>query len=107
MKLCSISQIELKKKIIILPSNIIEKKEIIPQKINGNQIDSQLPSNNIKKEEKIEEINIKLDEEKIISGLSISSLKIKKDIEKKKKIEKQSKELENLKELFNKEDLDR
>tara|TARA_Y100000389_G_scaffold15666_1_gene13876 strand:- start:836 stop:2512 length:1677 start_codon:yes stop_codon:yes gene_type:complete len=107
MKLCSISQIELKKKIIILPSSIIEKQESIPQKNNGNQIDSELPSNNIKKEEKIEEINIKLDKEKIISGLSISSLKIKKDIEKKKKIEKQSKELENLKELFNEEDLER
>ena len=107
MKLCSISQIELKKKIIILPSSIIEKQESIPQKNNGNQIDSELPSNNIKKEEKIEEINIRSDKEKIISGLSISSLKIKKDIEKKKKIEKQSKELENLKELFNEEDLER
>ena len=66
MKLCSISQIELKKKIIILPSSIIEKQESIPQKNNGNQIDSELPSNHIKKEEKIEEINIKLDKEKII-----------------------------------------
>ena len=107
MKLCSISQIELKKKIIILPSSIIEKQESIPQKNNGNQIDSELPSNHIKKEEKIEEINLKLDKEKIISGLSISSLKIKKDIEKKKKIEKQSKEFENLKELFSEEDLER
>ena len=107
MKLCSISQIELKKKIIILPSSIIEKQESIPQKNSGIQIDSELPSNNIKKEEKIEEINIRSDKEKIISGLSISSLKIKKDIEKKKKIEKQSKELENLKELFNEEDLER
>ena len=59
MKLCSISQIELKKKIIILPSGIIKKQESIPQKNNGNQIDSELPSNNIKKEEKIEEINIR------------------------------------------------
>ena len=39
MKLCSISQIELKKKIIILPSSIIEKQELIPQKNSGNQID--------------------------------------------------------------------
>jgi DNA polymerase-3 subunit gamma/tau len=107
MKLCSISQIELKKKIIILPSSIIEKKESSPQKNNDNQIDSELPTNHSKKEEKFEEITIKSDKEKIISGLSISSLKIKKDIEKKKKTEKQSKELENLKELFNAEDLER
>ena len=107
MKLCSISQIELKKKIIILPSSIIEKKESSPQKNNDNQIDSELPTNHSKKEEKFEEITIKSDKEKIISGLSISSLKIKKDIEKKKKTEKQSKELENLKELFNEEDLER
>ena len=51
MKLCSISQIELKKKIIILPSSIIEKQELIPQKNSGNQIDSELPSNNIIMEE--------------------------------------------------------
>ena len=72
MKLCSISQIELKKKIIILPSSIIEKQESIPQKNNGNQIDSELPSNHIKKEEKIEEINLKLDKEKIIKNLEIT-----------------------------------
>ena len=45
MKLCSISQIELKKKIIILPSSIIEKQESIPQKNNNNQIKSELPTN--------------------------------------------------------------
>ena len=85
----------------------MRKKSQVHKKNNDNQIDSELPTNHSKKEEKFEEITIKSDKEKIISGLSISSLKIKKDIEKKKKTEKQSKELENLKELFNAEDLER
>ena len=80
MKLCSISSIELKKKIKILPNNEIPKSRV-----------STLIKEEIIKEEIKEENNPSTYKEKIkyrdksnntpVSGLSISSLKIKKELE--------------------------
>lgn len=80
MKLCSISSIELKKKIKILPNNEIPKSRV-----------STLIKEEIIKEEIKEENNPSNYKEKIkyrdksnntpVSGLSISSLKIKKELE--------------------------
>ena len=82
MKLCSISQIELKKKIVILPSNSIKNIESTKVELNETKKDESRNLDNLSKKEKIEEIIIKTEKEKVISGLSISSLKIKKNIEK-------------------------
>ncbi len=99
MKLCSISQIELKKKITIIPSDSIKKnKELIKKEIlshNKNNTETKT----VKEEKDIPKTN----NDKIVSGLSISSLKIKKTIKKNKE-----KELINTKvksEEFSEEDL--
>ena len=68
MKLCSIESIELKKKIKILTKEEIYKKKA--KESNKVKIEE------IKKVEKVEKV-----EKKNISGLSISSLRAKKDIE--------------------------
>ena len=68
MKLCSIESIELKKKIKILTKEEIYKKKT--KESNKVKIEE------IKKVEKVEKV-----EKKNISGLSISSLRAKKDIE--------------------------
>lgn len=102
MKLCSISLIELKKKIVIIPSNSIKNIESTTVELNENKKDESKNLDNLSKKEKIEEIIIKTEKEKVISGLSISSLKIKKNIEKNKK---QNIEIENFTELFSEDDL--
>ena len=102
MKLCSISLIELKKKIVIIPSNSIKNIESTTVELNENKKDESKNLDNLSKKEKIEEIIIKTEKEKVISGLSISSLKIKKNIEKNKK---QNREIENFTELFSEDDL--
>ena len=105
MKLCSISQIELKKKIVILRNTINNKKSTIIE-VNKNKQNNLKPLDNLpKKEDKCEEISINPNKEKIISGLSISSLKIKKNIEKKKINKENIDGLENFTELFNEDDL--
>lgn len=105
MKLCSISQIELKKKIVILPNTINNKKSSIIE-VNKTKQNNLKPLDNLsKKEDKCEEISINPNKEKIISGLSISSLKIKKNIEKKKINKENIDGLENFTELFNEDDL--
>ena len=101
MKLCSISQIELKKKIKIIPSDSIKvNKDLIKQETlteNKNSIEAKPIE---------EEISIpKKNNDKMVSGLSISSLRIKKNIKKNKEREK---ELINKKvnsEDFSEEDL--
>ena len=80
MKLCSISLIELKKKIVIIPSNSIKNIESTKVELNETKKDESKNLDNLSKKEKIEEIIIKTKKEKVISGLSISSLKIKKNI---------------------------
>ena len=101
MKLCSISQIELKKKIKIIPSDSIKvNKDLIKQEtLTENK-------NNIEAKPIEEEISIpKKNNDKMVSGLSISSLRIKKNIKKNKEREK---ELINKKvnsEDFSEEDL--
>ena len=102
MKLCSISLIELKKKIVIIPSNSIKNIESTTVELNETKKDESKNLDNLSKKEKIEEIIIKTEKEKVISGLSISSLKIKKNIEKNKK---QNREIENFTELFSEDDL--
>ena len=102
MKLCSISLIELKKKIVIIPSNSIKNIESTTVELNETKKDESKNLDNLSKKEKIEEIIIKTEKEKVISGLSISSLKIKKNIEKNKK---QNIEIENFTELFSEDDL--
>tara|TARA_B110000444_G_scaffold255864_1_gene291113 strand:- start:12620 stop:14287 length:1668 start_codon:yes stop_codon:yes gene_type:complete len=102
MKLCSISLIELKKKIVIIPSNSIRNIDSTTVELNETKKDESKNLDNLSKKEKIEEIIIKTEKEKVISGLSISSLKIKKNIEKNKK---QNREIENFTELFSEDDL--
>lgn len=102
MKLCSISLIELKKKIVIIPSNSIKNIDSTTVELNETKKDESKNLDNLSKKEKIEEIIIKTEKEKVISGLSISSLKIKKNIEKNKK---QNREIENFTELFSEDDL--
>ena len=79
MKLCSISTIELKKKITILsnqdipkPGNSISSKKQL-KKQKTNEVLSKEKVNNLKEENIIKNTSV--------SGLSLSSLKVKKDIE--------------------------
>ena len=106
MKLCSISQIDLKKKIVILPSSSIRNKDSIKIEKNIDINDnSKSLKNSSKKEDPEEEILIIPKKENIVSGLSISSLKIKKNIEKNKIQKKELQDLEVSSELFNEDDL--
>ena len=106
MKLCSISQIDLKKKIVILPSSSIRNKDSIKSEKNIDIKDNSKPlKNSSKKEDLEEEILIIPKKENVVSGLSISSLKIKKNIEKNKKQKKELQDLEVSNELFSEEDL--
>ena len=106
MKLCSISQIDLKKKIVILPSSSIRNKDSIKIEKNIDINDnSKSLKNSSKKEDPEEEILIIPKKENVVSGLSISSLKIKKNIEKNKKQKKELQDLDVSTELFNEDDL--
>ena len=104
MKLCSISQIELKKKITIIPSNSIKNnKDLIKEetKIIKKEKKTLPVSNN--KEEKVDIPKDNID--KVISGLSISSLRIKKNIKKNKEKEQELKNSKDQSEEFSEEDL--
>ena len=106
MKLCSISQIDLKKKIVILPSSSIRNKDSIKSEKNIDIKDNSKTHKNFsKKEDPEEEILIVPKKENVVSGLSISSLKIKKNIEKNKKQKKELQDLDVSTELFNEDDL--
>ena len=106
MKLCSISQIDLKKKIVILPNSSIRNKDSIKIEKNIDIKDNSNPlKSSSKKEDPEEEVLITPKKENIVSGLSISSLKIKKNIEKNKKQKKELQDLEVSTELFNEDDL--
>ena len=106
MKLCSISQIDLKKKIVILPNSSIRNKYSIKIEKNIDIEDNSKPlKSSSKKEDPEEEILVTPKKENIVSGLSISSLKIKKNIEKNKKQKKELQDLEVSTELFNEDDL--
>ena len=106
MKLCSISQIDLKKKIVILPNSSIRNKDSIKIEKNIDIKDNSKPlKSSSKKEDPEEEILVTPKKENIVSGLSISSLKIKKNIEKNKKQKKELQDLEVSTELFNEDDL--
>ena len=106
MKLCSISQIDLKKKIVILPNSSIRNKDSIKIEKNIDIKDNSKPlKSSSKKEDPEEEILITPKKENIVSGLSISSLKIKKNIEKNKLQKKELQDLEVSTELFNEDDL--
>lgn len=106
MKLCSISQIDLKKKIVILPSSSIRNKDSIKIEKNIDIKDNSKTHKNFsKKEDPEEEILIIPKKENVVSGLSISSLKIKKNIEKNKKQKKELQDLDVSTELFNEDDL--
>tara|TARA_B100001093_G_scaffold70931_2_gene61530 strand:- start:34000 stop:35676 length:1677 start_codon:yes stop_codon:yes gene_type:complete len=105
MKLCSISPIELKKKIVILPSNSKRDKDLIKIEKNINKKDNSKLLKNSSKKDQAEESVIIPQKENIISGLSISSLKIKKSIEKNKKQKKELQVSEQSAELFNEIDL--
>ena len=71
MKLCSISLIELKKKIVIIPSNSIKNIESTKVELNETKKDESKNLDNLSKKEKIEEIKKNTEKEKVISGLSI------------------------------------
>ena len=106
MKLCSISQIELKKKITIIPSNSIKNnKDLIKEetKIIKKEKKTLPASNNKEEKADIPKANI----DKVISGLSISSLKIKKNIKKNKEKEQELKNSKDQSEKFSEEDLRR
>jgi len=105
MKLCSISPIELKKKIVILPNNSKRDKDLIKIEKNINKKDNSKLLKNSSKKDQAEESVIIPQKENIISGLSISSLKIKKSIEKNKKQKKELQVSEQSAELFNEIDL--
>ena len=106
MKLCSISQIDLKKKIVILPNSSIRNKDSIKIEKNIDIEDNSKPlKSSSKKEDPEEKILVTPKKENIVSGLSISSLKIKKNIEKNKKQKKELQDLEVSTELFNEDDL--
>lgn len=104
MKLCSISQIELKKKITIIPSNSIKNnKDLIKKetKIIKKEKKTLPASNNKEEKADIPKANI----DKVISGLSISSLKIKKNIKKNKEKEQELKNSKDQSKKFSEEDL--
>ena len=106
MKLCSISQIELKKKITIIPSNSIKNnKDLIKEetKIIKKEKKTLPASNNKEEKTDIPKANI----DKVISGLSISSLRIKKNIKKNKEKEQELKNLKDQSKKFSEEDLRR
>ena len=106
MKLCSISQIELKKKITIIPSNSKKNnKDLIKEetKIIKKEKKTLPASNNKEEKADIPKANI----DKVISGLSISSLKIKKNIKKNKEKEQELKNLKDQSKKFSEEDLRR
>lgn len=106
MKLCSISQIELKKKITIIPSNSIKNnKDLIKKetKIIKKEKKTLPASNNKEEKADIPKANI----DKVISGLSISSLRIKKNIKKNKEKEQELKNSKDQSEKFSEEDLRR
>ncbi len=105
MKLCSISPIELKKKIVILPNSSKRDKDLIKIEKNINKKDNSKLLKNSSKKDQAEESVIIPQKENIISGLSISSLKIKKSIEKNKKQKKELQVSEQSAELFNEVDL--
>lgn len=104
MKLCSISQIELKKKITIIPSNSIKNnKDLIKKetKIIKKEKKTLPASNNKEEKADIPKANI----DKVISGLSISSLRIKKNIKKNKEKEQELKNSKDQSKKFSEEDL--
>lgn len=106
MKLCSISQIELKKKITIIPSNSIKNnKDLIKKetKIIKKEKKTLPASNNKEEKTDIPKANI----DKVISGLSISSLRIKKNIKKNKEKEQELKNLKDQSKKFSEKDLRR
>ena len=106
MKLCSISQIELKKKITIIPSNSIKNnKDLIKKetKIIKKEKKTLPASNNKEEKADIPKANI----DKVISGLSISSLRIKKNIKKNKEKEQELKNSKDQSKKFSEEDLRR
>ena len=117
MKLCSISQIEPKKKIAILPVESIKKRDslkIIEEK-TANKLEEEInivikkellsdyKTNSVIKENDLSETK----KEKVVSGLSISSLKIKKNIEKELKEKQKQENIENFNESFNQDDLNK
>ena len=117
MKLCSISQIEPKKKIAILPVESIKKRDslkIIEEK-TANKLEEEInivikkellsdyKTNSVVKENDLSETK----KEKVVSGLSISSLKIKKNIEKELKEKQKQENIENFNESFNQDDLNK
>ena len=117
MKLCSISQIEPKKKIAILPVESIKKRDslkIIEEKTTNKleeeinivikkELLSDYKTNSVVKENDLSETK----KEKVVSGLSISSLKIKKNIEKELKEKQKQENIENFNESFNQDDLNK
>ena len=116
MKLCSISQIEPKKKIAILPVESIKKRDslkIIEETTNKleeeinivikKELLSDYKTNSVIKENDLSETK----KEKVVSGLSISSLKIKKNIEKELKEKQKQENIENFNESFNQDDLNK
>ena len=116
MKLCSISQIEPKKKIAILPVESIKKRDslkIIEETTNKleeeinivikKELLSDYKTNSVTKENDLSETK----KEKVVSGLSISSLKIKKNIEKELKEKQKQENIENFNESFNQDDLNK
>ena len=117
MKLCSISQIEPKKKIAILPVESIKKRDslkIIEEKTTNKleeeinivikkELLSDYKTNSVTKENDLSETK----KEKVVSGLSISSLKIKKNIEKELKEKQKQENIENFNESFNQDDLNK
>ena len=116
MKLCSISQIEPKKKIAILPVESIKKRDslkIIEETTNKleeeinivikKELLSDYNTSSVIKENDLSETK----KEKVVSGLSISSLKIKKNIEKELKEKQKQENIENFNESFNQDDLNK
>ena len=116
MKLCSISQIEPKKKIAILPVESIKKRDslkIIEETTNKleeeinivikKELLSDYKTSSVIKENDLSETK----KEKVVSGLSISSLKIKKNIEKELKEKQKQENIENFNESFNQDDLNK
>ena len=102
MKLCSISTIEKKK---IIDPKIIDNKKTDLIKKNTNINEDLKFENSFSEIKKIPNILIKSEKEKVISGLSLSSLKVKKNIEEQKKIKENANEYETLNELFCDNDL--
>ena len=106
MKLCSISQIELKKKITIIPSNSIKNnKDSIKEETKIVKKEKEILSNTNKEEEEKKADIPKANNEEVISGLSISSLRIKKDIKKNKEKEQELRNSKDQSEKFSEQDL--